>query len=66
MVKPKCYPCIYMNKMIDKINKMTDKINSTYMPYKHYKNSIAILFLASDESSYMTGTIVPVGGDDQG
>lgn len=47
MVKPKCYPCIYMNKMIDKINKMTDKINSTYMPYKHYKNSIAILFLAS-------------------
>ncbi len=36
-----------MNKMIDKINKMTDKINSTYMPYKHYKNSIAILFLAS-------------------
>lgn len=25
-----------------------------------------ILFLASDEASYMTGTVIPVGGGDQG
>ncbi|MCW1275771.1 SDR family oxidoreductase, partial [Acinetobacter baumannii] len=26
----------------------------------------AILFLASDEASYITGSIIPVGGGDQG
>ncbi|WP_440108338.1 1,6-dihydroxycyclohexa-2,4-diene-1-carboxylate dehydrogenase [Acidovorax sp. BL-A-41-H1] len=43
-------------------------VSSTHM--KRYgtldEQASAILFLASDESSYITGTVVPVGGGDQG
>ena len=43
-------------------------VSSTLM--KRYgtldEQASAILFLASDESSYITGTVIPVGGGDQG
>ena len=43
-------------------------VNATLMKrYGTIKEQVAaILFLASDEASYITGTILPVGGGDQG
>ena len=43
-------------------------VNSTLMKrYGSISEQVnAILFLGSDESSYMTGTVLPVGGGDQG
>lgn len=53
---------VWMQEVVDQT------IDRSYMKrYSSIQEQVsAILFLASDESSYITGTVVPVGGGDQG
>ena len=46
------------------VDQTTDR---TFMSrYGTIQEQVIILFLASDDASYMTGSVIPVGGGDQG